>query len=144
MATVLVVQDERDIRELLRRFLERSGCSVLTTGSGAEALRLLATSHIDLVLLDLGLPDIDGTEILEEASARIPVIILTARSDTKDRISGLKLGADDYIVKPFSPTEVVLRVKAVLSRSRGRAPEGTMRSYGGGQLTLDPDRHQAT
>ena len=72
MATVLVVEDERDIRELLRRFLERSGCSVLTTGSGAEALHLLATSHIDLMLLDLGLPDIDGAEILEQASPRIP------------------------------------------------------------------------
>ncbi len=144
MATVLVVEDERDIRELLRRFLERSGCSVLTTGSGAEALHLLATSHIDLVLLDLGLPDIDGTEILEEASPRIPVIVLTARSDTQDRITGLKLGADDYIVKPFSPTEVVLRVKAVLSRSLGRAPEGTTRSFGGGLLTIDPAQHHAT
>jgi DNA-binding response OmpR family regulator len=144
MATVLVVEDERDIRELLRRFLERSGCSVLTTGSGAEALHLLATSHIDLVLLDLGLPDIDGTEILEEASPRVPVIVLTARSDTHDRITGLKLGADDYVVKPFSPTEVVLRVKAVLSRSLGRAPEGTTQSYGGGLLTLDPGRHHAT
>ena len=90
------------------------------------------------MLLDLGLPDIDGTEILEEASPRIPVIVLTARSDTQDRITGLKLGADDYVVKPFSPTEVVLRVKAVLSRSLGRAPEGTTRSYGGGQLMIDP------
>ncbi|HYN56411.1 MAG TPA: response regulator transcription factor [Motilibacterales bacterium] len=144
MATVLVVEDERDIRELLRRFLERSGCSVLTTGSGTEALHLLATSHIDLVLLDLGLPDVDGTEVLREASPTIPVIILTARSDTQDRISGLKLGADDYVVKPFSPTEVVLRVKAVLARTLGRALEGTTRSYGGGQLTIDPRRHHAT
>ena len=144
MATVLVVEDERDIRELLRRFLERAGCSVLTTASGAEALHLLSTSHVDLVLLDLGLPDIDGAEVLKEASPRIPVIILTARSDTQDRISGLKLGADDYVVKPFSPTEVVLRVKAVLSRSRGRAPEGTSRTYGGGQLMIDPSRHQTT
>jgi DNA-binding response OmpR family regulator len=144
MATVLVVEDERDIRELLRRFLERAGCSVLTTASGAEALHLIATSHVDLVLLDLGLPDVDGTEILKEASPGIPVIILTARSDTQDRISGLQMGADDYVVKPFSPTEVVLRVKAVLSRSLGRAPEGTTRSYGGGQLTIDRGRHQAT
>jgi DNA-binding response OmpR family regulator len=144
MATVLVVEDERDIREMLRRFLERAGCSVLTTSTGSEALHLLVTSHIDLVLLDLGLPDIDGTEVLAQAVPRIPVVILTARSDTQDRIAGLRLGADDYVVKPFSPTEVVLRVKAVLSRALGRAPEGTMRSYGDGQLTIDPDRHEVT
>jgi len=119
MATVLVVEDERDIRDMLRRFLERSGCSVLTAATGAEAMRLLTTSSPDLVLLDLGLPDVDGIDILGEAIPTIPVVVLTARSDTQDRIEGLRLGADDYIVKPFSPTEVVLRVKAVLHRTLG-------------------------
>ncbi|HSO65260.1 MAG TPA: response regulator transcription factor [Ornithinibacter sp.] len=144
MATVLVVEDERDIRELLRRFLERAGCSVLTAQTGAEALRFLNGSQVDLVLLDLGLPDIDGTDILREVSRRIPVIVLTARSDIQERIAGLRLGADDYVVKPFSPTEVVLRVQAVLSRGDGRAPEGAVRTYGDRLLTVDSRRRVAT
>ena len=143
MATVLVVEDERDIRDMLRRFLERSGYSVLTAATGAEALRLLATSSPHLLLLDLGLPDVDGVEILREALPAIPVVVLTARSDTRDRIEGLRLGADDYIVKPFSPTEVVLRVKAVLNRTLGHAQESTAHAFGAGALVIDPGRHRA-
>ena len=119
MAEILVVEDERDIRDVLRRYLERAGFAVLTTGSGAEALTLLDTSMPDLVLLDLGLPDVDGLEVLRAARPRVPVIVLTARAGIDDRIRGLQLGADDYVVKPFSPTEVVLRVQAVLSRASG-------------------------
>ena len=115
VATVLVVEDERDIRELLRRYLERAGHSVLTSGTGAEALLLLVDSAPDLLLLDLGLPDIDGFEVLQRATElAIPVIALTARSSVEDRIRGLQRGADDYVTKPFSPQEVVLRVGAVL------------------------------
>jgi DNA-binding response OmpR family regulator len=143
MATVLVVEDERDIRDMLRRFLERAGCSVLTAGTGAEAMRLLATGSVDILLLDLGLPDVDGVEILREAAPTIPVVVLTARSDTRDRIEGLRLGADDYVVKPFSPTEVVLRVKAVLHRTLGHPPESVGRTFGGGALSIDPGRHRA-
>jgi DNA-binding response OmpR family regulator len=144
MAAVLVVEDERDIRELLRRFLERASHSVLTARTGAEALRMIDRSEVDLVLLDLGLPDIDGIDILREVSGRIPVVVLTARSDTQDRITGLRLGADDYIVKPFSPTEVVLRVRAVLARTHGHDPHGTARTYGAGVLVIDPGQHVAT
>jgi DNA-binding response OmpR family regulator len=142
MPTVLVVEDERDIREVLRRYLERAGFSVLTTPSGAEALRLLASA--DLVILDLGLPDIDGTDILREIHAlgNLPVIVLTARSTTEDRIHGLELGADDYVAKPFSPHEVVLRVQAVLHRLTGPPEVGPV-TYGHKRLRIDESSHRA-
>jgi DNA-binding response OmpR family regulator len=141
---VLVVEDERDIRELLRRYLERAGLSVLTTGSGAEAIALAHGGTADLVLLDLGLPDVEGTEVLSEIreTSTIPVVVLTARSDLQDRIQGLELGADDYVTKPFSPREVVLRVQAVLQRTtNAREP---VLSFGDGRLTIDEPRHVAS
>jgi DNA-binding response OmpR family regulator len=144
MAKVLVVEDERDIRDMLRRFLERAGFSVLTAGTGADAMRLLVDASPDLLLLDLGLPDIDGAELLHEAVPDMPVVVLTARSETRDRIEGLRPGADDYIVKPFSPTEVVLRVKAVLHRTLGPTPEGAAATFGRGALVIDTGRHRAT
>jgi DNA-binding response OmpR family regulator len=143
MRTVLVVEDERDIRELLRRYLERAGHSVLTAATGAEALHLVETVRPDLVLLDLGLPDIDGAEVLAATSARTSVIVLTARSAVEERIAGLRAGADDYVVKPFSPTEVVLRVQAVLSRTGRPAAPGEPTSFGGGRLTIDQASHEA-
>lgn len=143
MPAVLIVEDERDIREILRRYLEREGFAVMTTGTGAEALRLLETSQLDLVILDLGLPDIDGLEILQSAHPRVPVLVLTARASTEDRIRGLRLGADDYVVKPFSPTEVVLRVRAVLSRSAPVA-DATHVSFGRGLLKIDAARHEVS
>lgn len=144
--TVLVVEDDRDIRDLLRRYLERARFAVLTTGSGAEALRLLAEGQVDLVLLDLGLPDVDGTDVLMAARRGgdpVPVIVLSARSTVADRIQGLSLGADDYVTKPFSPAEVVLRVQAVLARVRGGADTPGPRSFGGGRLQIDDGAHQA-
>lgn len=144
MPTVLVVEDERDIRDLLRRYLERDGHAVLTAGTGAEGLRYLEESAADLVLLDLGLPDIDGTELLRFASVTgVPVIALTARSSVDDRIHGLELGADDYVTKPFSPREVVLRVDAVLARRSGPSANASADSYGSGRLLIDKDRHEA-
>ncbi|MDP2013244.1 MAG: response regulator transcription factor [Actinomycetota bacterium] len=141
VATVLVVEDEREIRELLRRYLERADHAVLSTGSGAEALRMLRESTPDLVLLDLGLPDIDGLEVLSAASeVGIPVVALTARSSVEDRIRGLERGADDYVTKPFSPREVVLRVAAVLSRGAHERATGLV-SYGGGRLRIDELQH---
>jgi len=146
MPTVLVVEDERDIREVLRRYLERAGLSVLTTGTGAEAIRLLTSAPPDLVLLDLGLPDVDGTDVLREiqAAGRPPVLVLTARSTVDDRIHGLQLGADDYVTKPFSPAEVVLRVQAVLHRSGGRPADSGPVTYGQGRLRIDEPRHEAS
>ena len=146
MPTVLVVEDERDIREVLRRYLERAGLSVLTTGTGAEAIRLLTSAPPDLVVLDLGLPDVDGTDVLREihAAGRPPVLVLTARSTIDDRIHGLQLGADDYVTKPFSPAEVVLRVQAVLHRSGGQPGPGGPVTYGQGRLRIDEPRHAAS
>jgi len=147
MSTVLVVEDEREIRDLLRRYLERAGHAVLSTGSGAEAIRLVTQGAADLVVLDLGLPDVDGTEVLREAregGRRTPVVVLTARSAVEDTIHGLSQGADDYVTKPFSPKEVVLRVGAVLGRSLGGDGERPdVQSYGGGRLVVDADRHEA-
>jgi DNA-binding response OmpR family regulator len=145
MPTVLVVEDERDIRDLLRRYLERDGHAVLTASTGSEGLRYLEQAVADLMLLDLGLPDIDGTELLRFATvAGVPVIALTARSSVEDRIHGLELGADDYVTKPFSPREVVLRVDAVLARRSGPAPDAPRAdSYGAGRLLIDRERHEA-
>jgi DNA-binding response OmpR family regulator len=143
--TVLVVEDERDIRDLLRRYLERADYSVLTSATGAEAIGYLEGGTADLVLLDLGLPDIDGFEVLKVATVvGVPVIALTARSSVEDRIRGLERGADDYVTKPFSPQEVVLRVGAVLGRhgTADRTSDDVVR-YGGGRLWIDEARHQA-
>jgi DNA-binding response OmpR family regulator len=142
----MVVEDDRDIRDLLRRYLERDGHAVLSTGSGVEALRLLAEAALDLVVLDLGLPDLDGAEVLREArrGRRVPVVVLTARSAVDDRIRGLQAGADDYVTKPFSPTELVLRVGAVLGRAAGPAEEDGVLVYGEGRLRVDPELHEAS
>ncbi|HEX6467712.1 MAG TPA: response regulator transcription factor [Streptosporangiaceae bacterium] len=157
--SVLVVEDEKEIREVLRRYLERAGFAVTTTGSGAEAIRLIDAGAVALVVLDLGLPDIDGMEVLravheggghdvrgdggDGSGGGVPVVVLTARSSVQDRIHGLESGADDYVIKPFSPTEVVLRVQAVLHRVAGSTGRPSMASYGSGRLRLDEERHEA-
>ena len=140
---VLVVEDEQKIRDLLRRYLERDGHTVLTTGSGAEAITMSADAQPDVVVLDLGLPDVPGEEVAREIRAMtdVPIVILTARSDEQDRIAGLELGADDYVTKPFSPRELTLRVRAVLRRRGGGRPAGT-HSYGNGSLKIDEDRRE--
>src|ERR1700733_5075420 len=117
-STVLVVEDERKLRDLVRPYLERAGFAVLSTGSGAEAITMAATASPDLVVLDLGLPDVPGETVAAElrASSATPILMLTAKSAEEDRIRGLELGADDYVTKPFSPRELVLRVQAILRR----------------------------
>ncbi|HEU4354052.1 MAG TPA: response regulator transcription factor, partial [Actinomycetota bacterium] len=143
--TILVVEDETKIRSLLRGYLERAGFSVLTTGSGAEALTLAATAAPDLVLLDLGLPDVQGETVAREIrrSGRTPILMLTAKAGEEDRIAGLEMGADDYVTKPFSPQEIVLRVQAILRRGASAPDASGTRSFGGGELTIDEDRHEA-
>ena len=140
---VLIVEDEQKIRDLVRRYLERDGHVVLSTGSGAEAIAMAADARPDLVVLDLGLPDVPGAEVAHElrAVADVPIVMLTARSDEEDRIAGLELGADDYVTKPFSPRELALRVRAVLRRRIGAPPAGPA-SYGDGVLRVDEDRHE--
>jgi DNA-binding response OmpR family regulator len=147
-ATVLLVEDERKLRELVRSYLERAGFTVLSTGSGAEAITLAASAAPDLVVLDLGLPDVSGETIARELRAAgpagtVPILILTAKAAEEDRIAGLELGADDYVTKPFSPRELVLRVQAILRRSGPSARPGAT-SYGGGILVIDEPRREVT
>ncbi|WP_370327126.1 response regulator transcription factor [Euzebya sp.] len=140
---VLVVEDEPKIRELVRGYLERDGFGVLTTDSGAEALDLWRHGTPDLLIVDLGLPDVSGESLIREVRRQsdVPIIVLTARAAEEDRIDGLELGVDDYVAKPFSPRELVLRVGAVLRR--GVAQEvPARRSYGGGDLILDDERRE--
>jgi DNA-binding response OmpR family regulator len=142
-ATVLLVEDERKLRDLVRSYLERAGFTVLSTGSGAEAITLAASASPDLVVLDLGLPDIPGEAVASElrAAGSVPMLMLTAKSSEEDRIRGLELGADDYVTKPFSPRELVLRVQAILRRG-GAATEQGVASYGDGELVIDEPRRE--
>jgi DNA-binding response OmpR family regulator len=145
MATVMLVEDERKLRDLVRSYLERAGFTVLSTGSGAEAIMLASSASPDLIVLDLGLPDVPGETVAREvrAIASTPIVMLTARSAEDDRIRGLELGADDYVTKPFSPRELVLRVQAILRRG-GMATEQGVTSYGEGGLVIDQPRRQVT
>ena len=145
-ATVLVVEDERKLRDFIRSYLERAGFTVLSTGSGAEAITMAADTAPDLVVLDLGLPDVPGETVAGElrAMSAIPIVMLTARASEEDRVRGLKLGADDYVTKPFSPRELVLRVQAILRRGGPAAAQQGVASYGGGALVIDEPRRTVT
>ena len=119
--TVMVVEDEPDIGALVRRYLDRAGYGAIWVRSGEEALAELHRQPIGLVVLDIGLPGIDGFEVCRRIAGDVPVIMLTARDEEPDRVAGLEVGADDYVPKPFSPRELTARIKAVLRRA-GRAP----------------------
>jgi DNA-binding response OmpR family regulator len=144
-ATILLVEDERKLRDLIRSYLERAGFAVLSTGSGAEALTLAGSANPDLLVLDLGLPDVAGETVAREirAASPMPILMLTAKSSEEDRVKGLEAGADDYVTKPFSPREVVLRVQAILRRG-GQATPDAIASYGDGVLRIDEAKHLAT
>jgi DNA-binding response OmpR family regulator len=146
-ATILLVEDERKLRDLVRSYLERAGFTVLSTSSGAEALSLTSSASPDLLVLDLGLPDVSGETVAREvrASGKVPILMLTAKSSEEDRVKGLELGADDYVTKPFSPRELVLRVQAILRRG-GQADDADQgpASYGGGTLVIDEPRRVVT
>jgi len=142
-ADVLVVEDEPDIRHLIAHHLGREGFRCREVATGAEALRAVRTSIPDLIVLDLMLPEMGGLEVCrrlrgDAGTAAIPIIMLTAKSDEIDRVVGLELGADDYVAKPFSPKELVARVRAVLRRAR---PDPTRGVYREGPIVLDPGRH---
>jgi DNA-binding response OmpR family regulator len=141
-ATVLLVEDERKLRDLVRSYLEGAGFMVLSTGSGAEAISLAASAAPDLVVLDLGLPDVPGETVAREirVAGATPILMLTAKSSEEDRIAGLELGADDYVTKPFSPRELVLRVQAILRRGGQAATDGGVSRYGDGALVIDEQR----
>ena len=144
---VLVVDDEPSIRELVQVALKFHGCAVTTAATGNDALRLAFSDRPDLIVLDVMLPDIDGFEVVRRLRAgdnEVPVIFLTARDTTSDTVTGLALGGDDYITKPFSVEALVARVRAVLRRARRLAGAGGGRRAGGptlrvGDLELDED-----
>jgi phosphate regulon transcriptional regulator PhoB len=145
-AEVLVVEDEPDIRALIVHHLTRDGFRCRAVGSGADALSRVKAAPPDLVVLDLMLPGMDGLEVCRRlrgapATAGVPIIMLTAKADEVDRVVGLEMGADDYVVKPFSPKELVARVRAVLRRAR---PGETGRPLGAGSVSLDTARHVVT
>ena len=134
--TVLVVDDERKIRDVVGAYLEREGYEVVLEATGQGGVDTALTSHPDLLVLDLMLPDIPGEEVARAVRevSDMPIIMLTAKSSESDRLAGLGLGADDYLVKPFSVRELAARVAAVLRRTR---PARQLRSFGGGQVVLD-------
>jgi two-component system alkaline phosphatase synthesis response regulator PhoP len=141
--TILVVDDEPGIVTIARDYLDRAGFRVITTGDGAAALRLARTERPSLLVLDLMLPGMDGLDVAralreDPATHTLPIIMLTARVDEADRLIGLELGADDYITKPFSPRELVARVRAVLRRSEGEREVGSV--LRAGDLTIDLQR----
>jgi two-component system alkaline phosphatase synthesis response regulator PhoP len=140
MKTVLVVEDDRQIAQIASDYLTHAGFDVLTTGDGPDALAVSRARRPDLVVLDLGLPRLDGLEVakrLREAGD-VPIIMLTARVEESDRLAGLELGADDYITKPFSPRELVARVRAVLRRVESAA--GQQEILRRADLTIDIPR----
>ena len=145
--TILVVDDERDIQELIRYNLAKDGYRVESVGSGEEALRRVRPVAPDLIILDLMLPGLDGLEVCkrlkaEGRSAQIPIIMLTAKGEDADVVAGLELGADDYVVKPFSPRVLLARIKAVLRRHEEIDNEEAILRRG--ELAIDPARHQVT
>jgi DNA-binding response OmpR family regulator len=144
--TVLVVEDEVGVRDLVRRYLERDGFRVMATGSGAEAMAWLEDAPADLAVVDLGLPDVPGEEVLRVASRlMVPVVVLSSRGDVDERIHGLELGAADYVPKPFSPRELVLRVRSVLGRGAASPisdEQSDEISYDEGQLVVRPLRRE--
>jgi len=143
VATVLVIEDERHIADIVRIALERDGHRAICVRTGEEGLAELPRHQIALVVLDIGLPGIDGLEVCRRirSVSQLPLIMLTARDEESDRVAGLELGADDYVSKPFSPRELAARVKAVLRRTGARPAEADVQI---GDVALSRARHDVT
>jgi DNA-binding response OmpR family regulator len=142
--TVLIVEDDPDIAELVARYLDKAGFTSQRESSGREALKRIAEKPPDVLVLDLMLPHVDGLEICRrlranEATAGIPIIMLTARGDESERIVGLEIGADDYLAKPFSPNELVARVRALVRRAQRKEPATRKLQYA--NIVVDTERH---
>ncbi|MCA1562309.1 MAG: response regulator transcription factor [Acidobacteria bacterium] len=147
MSRILVVEDDTDIADLIAHYLAKSGHHVHRLTSGSAVMPRLRAEPADLVILDLMLPGLNGLLVCQAirgdaATARIPIIMLTARGEEADRVSGLELGADDYVTKPFSPKELAARVAALLRRVDRGAPAGGIVEYG--PIAIDADRHTVT
>jgi len=153
MARILIIEDEEKIVKLLRSYLEAEHFEVVWTASGADGLEM-ASESFDLILLDLMLPDMPGEEVCQRLRRHsdVPVVMLTARSSEEERVRGLGLGADDYVVKPFSPRELVLRIKAILKRTEraqdrkmaGEGADAGTYSFNSGRLIVRAGRHEVT
>jgi two-component system phosphate regulon response regulator PhoB len=145
MRTILIIEDERDLAELVAFNLEKEGYRTVVAADGLAGLEEAGRSNPDLILLDLMLPKLPGTEVckllkMSDKTAGIPVIMLTAKGEEIDKVVGLEVGADDYVVKPFSTRELMLRVKAVLKRSKSQAPASAVITAG--PVSIDSIRHQ--
>jgi DNA-binding response OmpR family regulator len=147
MTRVLVVEDDRDIADLVGRYLEKAGYEVETLGSGRDALASVLQRPPDLLVLDIMLPHMDGLDVCRavranDKTAAVPIIMLTARSEESERVVGLEIGADDYLAKPFSPSELVARVRALLRRAHREPPAPGRVTYG--TILVDPAEHTVT
>ena len=144
MTKILVVEDEASFSEALEFLLGKEGFSVVSADTGAEALRKFDQGGIDLVLLDLMIPEVSGTEVCRQirAKSRVPIIMLTAKDSEVDKVVGLEIGADDYVTKPYSSRELVARIRAVLRRNSGEAIDNEPGVMSVGSIRMDVDRHQ--
>jgi DNA-binding response OmpR family regulator len=147
MSDILIVEDDPDIADLLVHYLKREGFNTRTVTTGSAALAAVRTAPPDVLVLDVLLPELDGFDVCrairaDPRTAAVPVIMLTARAAESDRIAGLELGADDYVTKPFSPKELVARVKAQLRRTRRAGADGLVLTYE--DVAIDLDRHLVT
>ena len=142
MTSILVVEDEESFRDALQYMLTREGFNVTMAPNGAEGMKLFDTKHPDLVLLDLMLPEVSGTEVCKyiRTKSNVPVIMLTAKDTEIDKVVGLELGADDYVTKPFSTRELLARIKAVLRRG-GEFETDSVGAVEGGPIRMDVERH---
>jgi two-component system response regulator RegX3 len=141
---ILIIDDDAVVRDVARASLERDGYIVHVVGEGGEGLSLNASRAPALIVLDLGLPDMAGEAVLKEVRRRsqVPIIVLSAKGRMEERVAGLGLGADDYLPKPFSPIELVARVKALLRRAGGEASARDLLTFDGGRLEIDSIRHE--
>jgi DNA-binding response OmpR family regulator len=143
---IIVIDDEPSVREVVKAYLEKDGFHVFTAENGADGLALAERREPALIVLDLMLPDVSGEEVCNEVRARsdVPILMLTAKVSEEERVAGLRAGADDYLVKPFSPRELVARVRAVLRRTRGvETPLAEILRFDGGRLEIDTAQHLA-
>ena len=144
MQTILIVDDDAHIREVISFAVEDAGMRAAQAGSGDAALAMIDAAMPDLVILDIGMPGKDGLEVCRaiRRTSDLPILFLTARGDEVDRVVGLEIGGDDYVTKPFSPRELIARVRAILKRAQAMpAPQAPDTAFAHGDLTLDPDRH---
>lgn len=143
MTKIFVIDDEVKLLEVIKDYLQKEGFEVFTSVNGEEALRLFPLLQPDFLILDLMLPDLSGEEICRQIRKQsdVPILMLTAKSSEEDRINGLALGADDYLVKPFSPRELVMRVKAILRRTLGKTRIENSLAFNKGDLEINLDEY---